>query len=175
MRNHRVDLALTLEPKPDEQLSFHPLFTDELMFLVSPLHPWAIKQQVIRADIPKQNYILYNRNSYTFGVVEEYFAQEGCELKTFMQLGSMEAIKELVKLGLGVSVLAPWIAQKELQERSLVALPLGRRKLKRNWGLLQWKSRHLSLAEQTFRGLCEAVTEELSRKIAVTEAVGEAA
>jgi LysR family transcriptional regulator, low CO2-responsive transcriptional regulator len=175
VRNHRVDLAVTLEPKLDEQLAFHPLFDDELMFLVSPLHPWAVKGQVNRAEIAKQNYILYNRNSYTFSVVDEYFAQEGFELKTFMQLGSMEAIKELVKLGLGVSVLAPWIAQKELLERSLVALPLGRRKLKRTWGVLHWKSRHLSLAEQTFLGLCESVTEELSRKIAITETVPEAA
>ena len=175
VRNHRVDLALTLEPKADEQLTFHPLFHDELMFLVSPMHPWAVKGQVNRLEIPKQNYILYNRHSYTFGAVDEYFSQEGYDLKTFMQLGSMEAIKELVKLGLGISVLAPWIAQKDLQERSLVALPLGRRKLKRNWGVLQWKSRHLSLAEQTFLGLCESVTEELSRKIAITEAVHEAA
>lgn len=169
VRNHRVDLAITLEPKADEQLNFHPLFEDELMFLVSPLHPWAVKNQVTRTDIPKQNYVLYNRHSYTFGVVEDYFTQEGFELKTFMQLGSMEAIKELVKLGLGVSVLAPWIAQKELQERSLVALPLGRRKLKRTWGILQWKSRRLSLAEQTFLGLCEAVTDDLARRIKGTE------
>jgi hypothetical protein len=34
-----------------------------------------------------------------------------------------------VKLGLGVSILAPWITQKEIEEGSLVALPLGRRKL----------------------------------------------
>ena len=37
----------------------------------------------------------------------------------------MEAVKELLKAGLGVGILAPWMARRELAERSLVALPLG--------------------------------------------------
>jgi DNA-binding transcriptional LysR family regulator len=68
----------------------------------------------------------------------------------------MEAIKELVKLGLGASILAPWIARKEIEEGSLVALPLGRRKLERRWGILHWRGKRLNLAEETFVGLCDA-------------------
>ena len=77
-----------------------------------------------------QNYILYNKHSVTFRLVEEYFRREEMVLNTVIELGSMEATKELVKLGLGVSILAPWIAKKEIEEGSLVALPLGRRKLR---------------------------------------------
>lgn len=73
----------------------------------------------------------------------------------------MEAIKELVKLGLGISILAPWTARKELHEGSLVALPLGRRKLSRRLGVLHYRGRRLNLAEETFIGLCESVTERL--------------
>ena len=73
----------------------------------------------------------------------------------------MEAIKELVKLGLGISIAAPWTARAEIEEKSLVALPLGRRKLRRRWGILHWRARRLSLAEETFVGLCESVAERL--------------
>jgi DNA-binding transcriptional LysR family regulator len=52
-------------------------------------------------------------------------------LNTVIELGSMEATKELVKLGIGVSILAPWIARKEIEDGSLVALPLGRPALAR--------------------------------------------
>jgi hypothetical protein len=38
-------------------------------------------------------------------------------------------------------------------------LPLGRRKLKRRWGILHWQGRRLSLAEETFAGLCESLCE----------------
>ena len=44
----RIDLALTLEAEKEPQLEFHPLFTDELHFIVSALHPWAQAGRVRR-------------------------------------------------------------------------------------------------------------------------------
>ena len=170
LSENRIDLALALEPKHEEKLDFLPLFTDELVFLTSPSHPWAAAGRVERNEIPRQNYVLYNKNSYTFRMVEEYFRAEDMVLNTVIEFGSMEAIKELVKLGLGVSILASWIAQKELQEKSLVSMPLGRRKLKRTWGILHWRGRRLSLAEETLISLCRTVAEELAQKMAARQA-----
>jgi LysR family transcriptional regulator, low CO2-responsive transcriptional regulator len=153
---HRIDLALSLEPAREPQLEFHPLFIDELHFIVSALHPWARARRVDRKEIPRQNYILYSKRSITFRLIEDYFRREQMVLKTVIEVGSMEATKELVKLGLGISILAPWIARKELEEGSLVALPLGRRKLQRRWGILHWRGRRLNLAEETFIGLCKS-------------------
>ena len=158
---HRIDLALSLEPHPEPQLEFHPLFTDELSFIVGAQHSWAQAGRVERGEIPRQNYILYSKSSVTFRLVEEYFRREEMGLNAVIEVGSMEATKELVKLGLGVSVLAPWIARKELDERSLVSLPLGRRKLQRNWGILHWRGKTLTLAEETFLRLCETATAAL--------------
>jgi len=157
LRAHRIDLAVNLEPRREEPLEFRPLFADELVFITSPLHPWAQAGKVVRDEIPRQHYILYGKGSYTFQMIERYFREEQIVLHSLLDLGNMEAIKELVKLGLGVSILAPWTARKELGEKSLVALPLGRRKLKRRWGVLHWRDRRLSLAEETFVGLCESV------------------
>jgi DNA-binding transcriptional LysR family regulator len=157
LRAHRIDLAVNLEPRREEPLEFRPLFADELVFITSPLHPWAQAGKVVRDEIPRQHYILYGKGSYTFQMIERYFREEQIVLHSLLDLGNMEAIKELVKLGLGVSILAPWTARKELGEKSLVALPLGRRKLKRRWGVLHWRGRRLSLAEETFVGLCESV------------------
>jgi len=155
---HRIDLALSLDPGSESQLEFHPLFTDELFFLVGAQHPWAAAGHVIHAEIPRQSFILYSKNSVTFRLVEDYFRRDEMVLNTVIEVGSMEATKELVKLGLGVSILAKWVARKEIEEGSLVALPLGRRKLSRRWGILSWRGRRLSLAEETFIGLCESAT-----------------
>ena len=152
--SQRIDLAVSLEIDKEPRLDFHPLFTDELQFIVSALHPWARNGKVERSDIPRQNYILYNKQSVTFRLIERYFQREAMVLNKMIEVGSMEATKELVKIGLGVSIIAPWIARKELEERSVVALPLGRRKLQRRWGVIQWHGKRLSLAEETFIGLC---------------------
>lgn len=164
----RIDLALSLEPANEPQLEFHPLFTDELHFITGAMHPWARAGKVERAEIPRQSYILYSKNSITFRLIEHYFRREEMSLNTVMELGSMEATKELVKLGIGISILAPWIARKELEDGSLVALPLGRRKLERRWGILHWKGRRLSLAEETFVGLCDSACVPLRTRHVMT-------
>ena len=163
---HRIDLALSLDPGSEPQLEFHELFNDELYFLVGAMHAWARTGRVERAEVTKQNFILYSKSSVTFHLVEEYFRRDEMVLNTVLEVGSMEATKELVKLGLGVSVLAPWIARKELEERSLVALPLGRRKLQRRWGVLHWRGKRLSLAEETFIGLCRSATQGMFAELA---------
>jgi DNA-directed RNA polymerase specialized sigma24 family protein len=117
-----------------------------------------------RSEVAKRNYEIYNRNSQTFRLLDEYFREERVVLHTFIELGSMEAIKELVKLGLGVSIMAPWICEDEIGDGSLVALPLGRRKLVRSWGVMHWKGRRLTLAEETFVGLCRSVSENLLQR-----------
>jgi len=161
LRQNRVDLVLALEPPAEERITFRPLFSDELKFIVSPLHPWAQTGRVPRDEISRQNYILYKKNSYTFRIIAKYLNQESINLRSFLELGSMQAIKELVKLGLGISILAPWIAQAEIEEGSLGAIPLGRRKLKRHRGIAHWQSRRLSLPEETFAGLCKSTSDNL--------------
>jgi DNA-binding transcriptional LysR family regulator len=159
VREQRLDLAITLAPQREPSLEFQRLFADELMFIVPPQHPWVEAGGVARPEIARQSFILYSRNSHTFRAVENYFREEGIALNTAMELGSIDTIKELVKIGMGISVLATWIAREELKAGSLVALPLGRRKLRRDWGILSGKDRTLSLVEAEFVRLCrEAIT-----------------
>jgi len=96
-----------------------------------------------------------------FSCIHRERRQDDVALKAVMELASMEAIKELVKLKLGVSILAPWIAQKELKEKSLMSLPLGKRKLKRGWGIACRRGRRLNITEETFIRLCRAATENM--------------
>jgi LysR family transcriptional regulator, low CO2-responsive transcriptional regulator len=160
LRRNQIDLALTLEPRGDTGFEFRPLFEDELQFMVSPSHPWAQSGHVERSEIVRQKFILYTKTSYLYEMIEKYFYSEKMVLPTSIELGNMEAIKELVKLGLGISILAPWVAQKELAEGSLCALPLGKRKLNRRWGFLLRRGQRLTLAPETFIGLCQSVVEK---------------
>lgn len=161
--NNRIDLALVLEPENRRELAFVPLFDDEMRFLVAPGHVWAREGHVVRRSFAQETLILYNHTSYTFRLVQEYFRAEHLPLTNILELGSMEAIKELVKIGLGVGVLAPWVARAELAAGALVSLPLGKRKLRRRWGVAHLKGRRLSLGEETFTGLCQTVTAEFAR------------
>jgi DNA-binding transcriptional LysR family regulator len=159
LRSQQIDLAIMLASKGLGDVTYVPLFTDELRFVVAPMHPWARLQRDPRSDLVNETLILYNQHSATFRMVIDHFREERVGYNNFMELGSMEAIKELVKLGLGVAVLAPWIVRSELETGSLVQLPLGTRPLTREWGVGYLKGRRLALGEETFVGLCQSATE----------------
>jgi DNA-binding transcriptional LysR family regulator len=164
LQGGHIDLAIILEPPGkggSAEITFVPLFDDELRFVVSPLHAWANLSIVPREAIEAETLVLYNKSSQTFRLVGEYFREEKIPLSNYIELGSMEAIKELVKIGIGAGILAPWIAREELENGSLVSLPLGPKKLKRRWGVAHLKGRRLALAEETFVGLCVSASEAL--------------
>lgn len=157
-----IDLGLIIRPERKIKLIYHDLMVDELGFLVSPLHPWARAGRVDRQQLAEQRMVLYSRTSETFRLVEKFFIRSRSPLRDWTELGSMEAIKELVKLGLGVSIVARWIALPELAQKSLVWLPLPGPKLKRSWSIAAAGGRELSIAEQTFIGLCQTVAKDLT-------------
>ena len=53
LRSRTIDLAISLEPRRDDDFDFAPLFVDELQFIVSPEHPWAQAGRVDREAIAK--------------------------------------------------------------------------------------------------------------------------
>lgn len=159
-----IDLGIMIRPDSRERggrLQYHDLFEDELGFLLSPLHAWTRRGKVDRREMADQRMVLYSRGSATYRAVERYFLKMKTPLRDPIELGSMEAIKELVKLGLGVSVMAKWVARPELREGSLIWLPLPGSKLKRRWAIAVASGKTLSLAEQTFVGLCRSAAANL--------------
>lgn len=163
LRANEIDLALMLRPPNREDVEFRPVFSDVLEMYVAPNHRWAADPGAVPSaeDRSRETYVLYNKGTYTYGMVTDYLKGEGVAVQNPIEMGSMEAAKELVKIGLGVGIFARWVAQQEVEEGSLVAVPLGRAPLQREWGFGHLKGRQLGLAEETFLGLFEAAAEML--------------
>jgi LysR family transcriptional regulator, low CO2-responsive transcriptional regulator len=109
------------------------------------------------SNIAQERLVLYNKSSHTFRLIEHFFHQNKVAMQNYIELGSMEAIKELVKINYGVSLLASWIVENEINIGSLVRVPTGRVKINRNWGICHAKDKKLSITEETFLGICESV------------------
>lgn len=164
LMKNEIDVSVTLRPSDVTKLDCHPIFEDELQFLVSPLHPWTTEKPKAR-DVTSQTLIVSSRNSLTFAMVNEFFLKQGVRLSSIIELGSTEAMKELAKLGIGVAVAATWTAQTELAAGQLIAVSLPRAKLRRRWVACTMKGRPLSLAERTFIGLCT----EAGKRVPLTD------
>lgn len=172
LQNNRIDLAIMLQPETRGEFEFVPLFQDELRLLTSPMHAWVREGRKTPGSLAAETVVLYNKASYTYRLVTEYFREERVSIGHFIELGSMDAIKELVKIGVGVGVLAPWVARNELEGGALVDFPLGLKPLRRMWGIAHVRGRRLPLAEETFIGLCRSVTEHLAVEPSPAEGMG---
>jgi DNA-binding transcriptional LysR family regulator len=155
------DLAIVIANHLPKGLKVHPLMSDRLQLFFPPQHPWAQKSRVTAKEIGLEHLLLYQRNSVTFRQTEDFLLRSGLQLHSYVEIPSFEIMKQLTRLGLGVSLMAPWVATKEIEEGSLVFLPTPRFKIERSWGVVHQGHRDLRPHEQTFIGLCRMACEAL--------------
>jgi DNA-binding transcriptional LysR family regulator len=154
LEQESIDMAITMAPSRAEAVEIVPLFTDELAWIVGPDHLWAQNGNFAIEEIPSQTFVCDGAGTYTYRLLEKYFEPAGCRIHWDLELGNLEAVKAMVKASGSVTALAPWSVRKELDENSLVSVPLGKRKLKRNWCLLHSPDRKTRLADELFTRLC---------------------
>jgi len=149
-----LDLAILVTPQPVRGLAFEPLAEDEL-FVVTPVdHPWAKRRRVRWAELATQVLITYNKASTTHQLLLHRLNKEGAGAPETMEVREAEAVTEMVKVGLGIAVLPPWVVRTHLQAQQLVALPLGRAGLKRSWAIAYIQGRQLPPYSQLFIRIC---------------------
>jgi DNA-binding transcriptional LysR family regulator len=155
LERNEIDLFLGEGGFPNG-LAVRSVFRDELLLTYSSTHPWADGKPLTPERLRAHVLILYSRTSPTGRAVLEQLNELGLVPAGVMQVSSTEAIKELVRLNLGISVLAPWVANRELQRGVLRMRPLGRQHLYRDWVLATLPGRKLSPAGAELLRLCRA-------------------
>jgi DNA-binding transcriptional LysR family regulator len=156
LQTNRVDLVLAEKPLPDDRFEFIPLFADRFHIVVNPAHPWAVLGSAPGGELPKHPCILYRSSPETRRRLEEYLAKDEIVLNTVVEIDNVEAAKEFVKQTTAMSILPFWAIRREVNEGSLVALPLGRKAFDHTWGCIHWRARSLNHAESTFLKICRA-------------------
>lgn len=152
----KLDLVLGLEAQVPSWCMFQEMFADELVFVVEPGHRWVGARDIPVDEVAEESLLIYARNSETYRLLRQHFDQAGVRLRgATLNLGSMEAIKEMAKIGIGVGLVAPWVAQRELASGELVSCRIAADPLVRNWGLFRNESKELSVVEESFVGICE--------------------
>lgn len=157
----QMDLAIGVRPEESQAFKVASLFSDDLYFLVSPQHAWGAMKAAPVKQYKNQTFIVPGRGSMTFEKIEQHFLYHGVRLSSLIEVGSVEAINELVKIGLGVGIGARWTVRDELQSGAIRALPM-RPRIRREWVVMWLKERPLNLAEETFVGLCESAGSNLA-------------
>jgi DNA-binding transcriptional LysR family regulator len=87
------------------------------MALVSGLQ--KLPRRCRLGDLQQFPFILYKEGLVFDELVGRYFAEIGFHPRVIMRFDNAEAIKAMIRLGLGISVLPVWTLNKELEDKSL--------------------------------------------------------
>ena len=119
--NRKIDIAVVGGEISDDlqrNLTIQPFVYDELSLIISKSHPFAKKKKIKKEDLYCLDFITLNSNSTIKKFIDNILTQNQIEinqLKTILQLNSIEGIKTAVSLGLGAAFVSSSAIEKELQ------------------------------------------------------------
>ena len=142
---------IILEDKIDN-IQYCTLWHDPMCFVANHEHPLNRchqRQTIELADLARLPAILPDTNTYTTQLIQALFDREQCNLHISMTTNHLDAIKMMVTVGLGWSVLPTTLITKELSPLSVShTQPVSHAQLNRQLGLIYHRERTLSNASR---------------------------
>jgi len=120
--DNALDLALVTMPVRGERLTVRPLIDEPLVAVLPPRT--AARARLGPTDFAGMPLILYERGGTTSRIIDGWFGRAGIAVKPVMELGNAEAIKRLVGVGLGRSILPEISVRAEAAAGELAVRPL---------------------------------------------------
>ncbi|MFT4571620.1 MAG: DNA-binding transcriptional LysR family regulator [Hyphomicrobiaceae bacterium] len=149
-----IDLGILLLPVASSGVVATELGRDELVAIAPPGHPWESLERVRPKDFIDQTLVTYARTTETFRILERFLLEQGVFPMVGMEISDLEAVKKMVSVGLGVSIVAGWAVRHEAELESLVVRPLGNSGLYRTWGLVRRSNEALTASQRGFINIC---------------------
>ena len=127
LKNYELDFAFVEGKTSDAALGYMMLDTDCLVLAVPPNHQLASQKMVTIEQLKAERLILRLPNSHTRNLFEAALRSQGLSLDDFyisLEIDSIATIKELIRDGFGVSVLARSACMNEIRKGKLSALSI---------------------------------------------------
>lgn len=140
--NREIDIAVVGGEISDDlkkNLTIQPFVYDELSLIIPKSHPFAKKKKVNKEDLYCLNFITLNSNSTIKKFIDNILIQNQIEtkqLKTILQLNSIEAIKTAVSLGLGAAFVSSSAIEKEIKLQTIEIVKIENIKMNRKLSII---------------------------------------
>ena len=121
-----LDIGLIEGPCLDPMLQVQPWRSDEMVVVVSPVHPVAaVLAQGLQPDahsLQAATWLLREQGSGTRAVADQMLLPVLGQYANRLELSSSEAIKRCALVGLGIACLSRWVVDEELSAGRLVVV-----------------------------------------------------
>ncbi len=129
----KIDLAIVSATIDHPSIYFEPLIQDEMVVVISKENPLSKLTQIDFKDFSDQNLILYDLPEEKNYVLKHILHEHRAFINSIQKVQLTEAIVQLVRANLGVSIMAKWSLKPFLHEEQLKIIPLTQDKGVRTW------------------------------------------
>ncbi len=151
LSENTVDLVIMGQPPAEADVEAQVFMDNPLVVVAPPGHVLAKEEKIPLARLQEETFLVREPGSGTRIAMERFFAERNMRLKTGMEVGSNEAIKQSVQAGLGLGLLSRATIEQELALQRLVVLEIAEFPIMRHWFVVHRKGKRLSAAAVAFK------------------------
>ncbi len=159
-----LELGLISYDPGDERIVSSTIYTDRLVFVVSPQHRLAGRESVAISDLGMETFIAHNVLSPYREVVIREFQRHRVPLNMDVEMPTIETIRRMVQRNEGVAFLPKMCVDQELESGALKEVPVKELVCERKIRIVYPAKRALSHAAKAF---LELVDHEAAAKVTV--------
>ena len=124
-----IDIGLVTMPVSGRSFEIIPVLKDEFV-LIAP-RDMPLPARITPAVLATKPLVLFEPGGNTRRIADQWLTRGGVSLKPLMSLGSVEAIKEMVRAGLGCAILPGMAVSAAAKPRDLIVRSLSPRLYRR--------------------------------------------
>lgn len=146
----RVDVGIVSFPQTRRELTGTLWRREEMVVVCAPDHPFAVQKGVDPERLNGELFVAFDRGLVVRREVDRFLKKHRAEVNVAHEFDNIEAIKQAVEIGSGVSLLPAPTVEAEVKAKTLVAVPLKGKPFYRPLGLLHRRGRPLSASVREF-------------------------
>jgi len=151
LAENTIDLAIMGQPPTEADVNAEAFMDNPLVVVAPPDHPLAGKRNIPLSRLQEETFLVREPGSGTRIAMERFFADRGISVRTGMEVGSNEAIKQSVQAGLGLGLLSHDTLEQELSLKRLTILDIAEFPIMRHWYVVHRRGKRLSPPAQAFK------------------------
>jgi DNA-binding transcriptional LysR family regulator len=159
----RNDIGICAQDPAHPKLEARKIWTDLLIGVVGPRHPFARRRSIALRELTGQPMILREQGSSPRRIIDEMLSRHDVRPTVIMESASTSTIKRFVERGVGMAILSEQVVKRELGAGSLRRVLLRDVEIPYDFYLVRHKDRWVSRALNAFVELAREFRPSLPR------------
>jgi len=151
LESNDTDMVIMGLPPERIEVQSQAFLENPLVVIAPPEHPLAAEKSISMERLQEESFIMREPGSGTRIAMERFFAEQGADLATGMEMSSNEAIKQAVQAGLGLGIVSLHTLEMELETKRLVVLDVEAFPILRHWYIVYRQGKRLSPLADAFK------------------------